>query len=489
MEKRLKRLLLPRVAAVVLAGFVLQAVLPRLSDRAGIVVASVPIGATSFFAVAGFARWAGREVGRRRAGWFLGSLAAGIFGIAYIFYSAAAILDRPLDDAGDGLSIVAAVLAAAALVLASPGQSDVSGRLAVALDVTAVAGALFALAWQLILDDVQARLDPGTYLMFTVILAIEAVAAALALVLMSRSKPTPNGYALRLLAGGLATFAVTSGLAAHNNATGLSWYATGAGAGYLIAVLLIGLASRTVLPSADRTGERIFAGIWPALPYIPVLLALAEVLRAYVKNGTLAPVLVWFLLAAVTLAMLRQFLLLFTIRGLIGSLRYQAHHDMLTDLPNRAAFHQVAAAALRVAEQHTAVLLLDLDGFKQVNDTMGHAAGDALLVAVGRRLGSALRAVDTPARLGGDEFVALLPGLTGPDQADEVARRLLHDIAEPMTVAGRELRVRASIGIAVCQGAGHDLDRLLQDADAALYEAKGAGKDTFRTGAVLSAAV
>ncbi|MEU4238174.1 GGDEF domain-containing protein [Actinoplanes sp. NPDC026619] len=480
MGNRPKRLILPRVAAVLLAGVVLQFLLPHLSDPVGIVVTSVPIAVTGFFAAAGFLRWARVGRGRLRAGWGLGAVAAVTFGVAYLVYIAAAVLGHPPESAGDGLSLLAAVLATGALVLASPRLTDLAARLTLALDVTAVAGALYALAWQQILSGAQGDLEPGTFLMFAVIMAVEALAAALALVLMSRSAPTPNGYALRLLAGGLGIFALAAGTAVHNDTEDLHWYATGAGGGYLVATLLIGLASRTVLPSADRTGERVFAGIWPILPYIPVVLALAEVLRSYVRTGTLTPVLVWFLLTAVAVAMLRQLLMLATIRSLIGSLRHQADHDALTGLPNRAAFYGRAAAELAAAELHTAVLVLDLDGFKQVNDTMGHAAGDALLIEVARRLTAAVRAEDTAARLGGDEFVAILPALLEPDQADEVAARMLHDIGQPMIVAGRELCVRASVGIAVCRGPGHELDRLLVEADLALYEVKDAGKGTFR---------
>ncbi|GIF24752.1 diguanylate cyclase (GGDEF)-like protein [Actinoplanes tereljensis] len=481
-------MILPRVLAVLVAGVLMQLLLPHLSDRVGIVVVSVPIGAAGFYAAAGFARWARTVRGRLRAGWRLGAVAACTFGVAYLVYIAAAVLDMPLKSSADGLSLVAAGMAMVALVLASPKLPDRAARFTLALDVTAVAGALYALAWQLILNGAQDHLSPGTYLMFTMVMAVESVGAALALVLMSRSTPTPDGYALRLLAAGLGAFALTAGVAVHNDVLNQPWYRTGAGGGYLIAALLIAVASRTVLPTGDKSGERVFAGIWPALPYIPVLLAIAEVIHAYARTGTLTPVLILFLLAAVLLAMLRQLLMLFTIRGLIGSLRHQAHHDALTGLPNRAAFYDLAGAQLANAQRHTAVLLLDLDGFKEVNDTMGHAAGDALLIEVGHRLQAALRAADTPARLGGDEFVAFLPALNDPSEADEVAHRLLYDIAEPIPVAGRELRIRASAGIAVCLGPGHDLDRLLLDADLSLYEAKDAGKGTFRRAGLLPAA-
>jgi diguanylate cyclase len=157
-------------------------------------------------------------------------------------------------------------------------------------------------------------------------------------------------------------------------------------------------------------------------------------------------------------------------------LRHQATHDLLTGLPNRAFMLQRAEEALAEAlpDRPVAMLMLDLDGFKDVNDSLGHAAGDQLLAAVGPRLRDVLRPGDTIARLGGDEFAVLLPH-AGERGAQRVARRLAAQLEIPFVVMDREIQIRASIGFAIshCSDLGAPtVDQLLHDADLAMYRAK-----------------
>ena len=163
-------------------------------------------------------------------------------------------------------------------------------------------------------------------------------------------------------------------------------------------------------------------------------------------------------------------------------LAQQAFEDALTGLANRARFHERLAQMLVAAVgsvRRTGVLFLDLDDFKTVNDSLGHAAGDQLLIQVARRVRACLRPTDTAARLGGDEFALLVPNLASVDEAVEVAERVLRALDTPMSVAGRELRVRASIGIALAPVESVDPDDVLRKADLALYAAKGNGKARF----------
>jgi diguanylate cyclase (GGDEF)-like protein/hemerythrin-like metal-binding protein/PAS domain S-box-containing protein len=166
----------------------------------------------------------------------------------------------------------------------------------------------------------------------------------------------------------------------------------------------------------------------------------------------------------------------------VRRLRSLAFHDSLTDLPNRSLFfdrlRQTVAAARRSRER-TAVLLADLDGFKAVNDVYGHAAGDALLQVVARRLAACSREADTVARIGGDEFAAILPGVGGPEQAAAVAERMISALREPFSIVPGECRVSVSIGIVLCPDHGTDVDRLIVLADSAMYESKARGKNTF----------
>jgi diguanylate cyclase (GGDEF)-like protein len=160
-----------------------------------------------------------------------------------------------------------------------------------------------------------------------------------------------------------------------------------------------------------------------------------------------------------------------------------AYHDVLTNLPNRALFHQRIAEALgRGRERGTtvAVMCLDLDHFKNVNDTLGHPAGDGLLRCVSGRLKECLRDTDTIARLGGDEFGVVITDLHEPDYATSLAWRLLDAVSQPIDLNGQQVSTSASIGIVTSANGVNDPDRLLKDADLALYRAKADGRATFR---------
>jgi diguanylate cyclase (GGDEF)-like protein/PAS domain S-box-containing protein len=163
-------------------------------------------------------------------------------------------------------------------------------------------------------------------------------------------------------------------------------------------------------------------------------------------------------------------------------LSYQAFHDPVTGLANRALFHDRVAHALTRRRDHgrtLAVLFLDLDNFKSINDTSGHSAGDELLQTIASRLAEALREGDTVARLGGDEFGILLENLEDQLRVSQVVERLLDVVREPLSVEGREVSIRCSIGVAMTSEAAEvTVDELLRNADVAMYRAKNAGGDT-----------
>jgi len=162
-----------------------------------------------------------------------------------------------------------------------------------------------------------------------------------------------------------------------------------------------------------------------------------------------------------------------------AKLQHDALHDVLTGLPNRALFLDRLSLALtrrvRRPEQSCGMLFLDLDGFKEINDSLGHAAGDALLTAVAERLCSALRPQDTAARLGGDEFGILVENILSPADLDAVANRVLHEMERPFEIFGQAVKAYASIGVAMA-GPDHTVPELLiRDADLAMYRAKEQG--------------
>lgn len=163
-------------------------------------------------------------------------------------------------------------------------------------------------------------------------------------------------------------------------------------------------------------------------------------------------------------------------------LDYLAHHDALTDLPNRLHFLASLKRALLHADRNhagVALLFIDLDHFKAINDSLGHAAGDQLLIEVAQRLRKTVRAEDLVARLGGDEFVVLLEHLRERDEAVGVARKLLADLGTPLQIDGQAITPQASVGIAMYPGDGLSAADLLEAADRAMYEAKRLGRHTF----------
>ena len=172
-----------------------------------------------------------------------------------------------------------------------------------------------------------------------------------------------------------------------------------------------------------------------------------------------------------------------TTRALTHRLAYFAQHDSLTDLPNRLLMNDLFTQALQAAKRHgtvLAVLYLDLDRFKHINDSLGHAVGDRLLQLVAKRLIECVRASDTVCRLGGDEFVIVLSEVAHAEDAAVCAEKILKNLRIPSVIDGQEMHISSSIGIAIFPGDGTEVEILLKNADSAMYEAKGLGRDNFQ---------
>lgn len=163
-------------------------------------------------------------------------------------------------------------------------------------------------------------------------------------------------------------------------------------------------------------------------------------------------------------------------------LRYLVNHDPLTGLPNRKFFYEKLHESLQWSRQSNlllALLFIDLDGFKQINDSLGHDNGDRLLIAVGQRLHNSLRSSDTVSRLGGDEFTVILPAIPTADVAATVAEKILSTLTEPIVLEGQKISISASIGISLYPYHSEDMQILLKQADAAMYRAKQLGKNRY----------
>jgi diguanylate cyclase (GGDEF)-like protein/PAS domain S-box-containing protein len=163
-------------------------------------------------------------------------------------------------------------------------------------------------------------------------------------------------------------------------------------------------------------------------------------------------------------------------------IRHLAHHDALTGLPNRVLLRDRLEQAIAQAQRNRTqmgVMLLDLDRFKTINDTLGHEAGDDALQAVAERLRASVRRVDTVARLGGDEFVVVLPAIRGPVDAEQVARKIIESMTEPLSIRDQTMIVSVSIGVSICPTDGADTTALMKRADLAMYRAKQKGRNQY----------
>lgn len=160
-----------------------------------------------------------------------------------------------------------------------------------------------------------------------------------------------------------------------------------------------------------------------------------------------------------------------------------AHHDPLTGLPNRLLFQdrfQLALVQAKRQQQALAVLFIDIDNFKTINDTLGHAVGDQLIKTAAERLTQCVRNADTVARLGGDEFIVLLVNVKNPQDAERVAKKIISAVAKVFVVEGHELSITASIGACLYPEGGEDTNTLIKNADTAMYRAKQQGKNNYQ---------
>ncbi|WP_285475303.1 GGDEF domain-containing protein [Actinoplanes sp. NBRC 101535] len=469
--------------AALLIGIVIAAVVQVLHTivppAAGYALSDVLIALASAYAAFFFRRKARHRwiVRRVRVALGIGAVACGFWSVSNVLLLVS-VAGVPLAAVpGQLLSTMAALLVPVAIVLAGPRPEGLA-MIRQVIDVAAVSGAIFVLAWELVLAGADGALIAAQQV---VVMGVLVVAAAVALVTLSTAKAGLGATVQQVLAAAALLQAATLLGGIRNDVADDPWWSHGVGAGYVLCAWMMAVSSRLAVsrPGEEMVGRLVFGG-WALLPYLPVVIAVVFAGYREARDGRLTVVLVWMLLASFSLVLIRQFLTLVTVGRLASelaeqkaALAHQAHHDGLTGLLNRAAFDALAVTAL--SGNDVCILLLDLDGFKPVNDTYGHAAGDEVLIAVARRLSAELRTGDLVSRIGGDEFAILL---TDADQrGDEVAMRLLRRIAEPIPVPGGHVTVGGSIGLAQARpGVPVTLTALLKQADAAMYAAKAAGK-------------
>ncbi|MEU4159168.1 GGDEF domain-containing protein [Actinoplanes sp. NPDC026670] len=421
--------------------------------------------------------------GTDRWGWNL--LGAGLFSTTagnalWLWHASTSPAGPPFPALSDVLVIAMVPLSlAGAAALGGLGTAGIR----VVLDGLMVSGSLLFLSWCTLLGRLVQDSTPS--LLQTIFIFASPIGdvalASMAFILLARTERQRRSVFALVGSGMLAVAVAESGFAYMMQ---IGAYSAGnlAMNGWIVGFLLIGtgaLRSRRA-GGARSHGDSAASRALYALPYLPLLVALVAGVFVDLSEGGIGTFAYLLTLVIVVLVVARQLVALRDIvsltrelRAALGKVRHLATHDPLTGLPNRALLHS------RIEETPApALLYIDLDGFKQVNDTLGHAAGDKLLVAVADRLRTCVRSTDTVARLGGDEFAILTGGaepvLTG------LADRVVRVLGEPFDIDGAPVRVGASVGLAWHRDGEHlAVDELLRRADRAMYVAKSQGKHQY----------
>ncbi|MGY1786835.1 diguanylate cyclase domain-containing protein [Geodermatophilus sp. SYSU D00698] len=483
----------PRLAALVVVLATAGTLATTVLGPSGAALASdLTQTLAALAAGAATARFAVGSTGLRlRLAWALLALACTSWGAGQAYWTVLATRgEAPFPSLADVGFLGFCLFAVPALVL-HPAGGGRTGRLQRLLDAVMTTGAVGLVSWQTALGAVL-RDDTGHHVGIRLLLAAypvtDVVLVVLAVLLVTR---TPGDRRpLNLVAAGVTALAVADSAFTYLSATGAYDGGT-ADVGWTAAFALLAMAGlcHTTLAGAGpdgRTGGVRSTGTAASLlPYVPVAVALATALVRSLTGTPLSPGEMLAATGVIAALMVRQYV---TVRENVrlaadlaareAQLRHLAFSDPLTGLANRSLFldRLEHALALHARDMRpVAVVFLDLDDFKAVNDTLGHAAGDELLLRVAERLTGALRGGDTVARLGGDEFAALLEDGGDPLEA---AARITAAMAVPFAVAGRTRAVGASTGVvALAAGdAAVGADQLMARADAAMYTAKRAGK-------------
>ena len=436
-----------------------------------------------------------RHRGRARRAWTLMGLSAAVWGSGKSVWSWDELVlhhQMPFPSAADAGFLAAIPLVVLAALSFPLGRRDEEreSRVRGLLDALIVAIGLLAISWATVLRTV-ANAHPGgggvealalAYPMSDVIVGTLLLGLA---VRTTRATRTP----LLLLAAGLGATTLADSAFAELMATrteGLPAHIVALGrlGGYLLVALAALRATQWPLP---RPGRRVPSRLSLALPYLPMAVATVLELAGQLSSRKLGPFLIASLLLLILLVGVRQYLALSDNLGLMRDLRereqaleHQAYHDALTGLPNRALLRLRVDAAARPLREHDgplfAVMFVDLDDFKNVNDRFGHEAGDRLLGAIAQRLCMCVRPQDTVARLGGDEFAILLEDLGGAGDALNVAGRVVDAISDPVDLGAWTVGVGGTVGVALARQGEAGGEELLRRADVAMYRAKERGK-------------
>ncbi|MFI7600324.1 diguanylate cyclase domain-containing protein [Actinoplanes sp. NPDC049681] len=492
--------------AVLIAGFWLFTTAG--GPAAAALFANVAEAGASLYAAIACGRSARRTRGRGRRAWAMLGLGAATWSAGqflWTWYENVQGIEVPFPSLAD-----LGFLALVPLTVAGAGAFvDLRrGTVRMLLDALLITGSMFYLSWATVLGPLYAA-GAGSTFEWLVTMAYPAgdvIVGSMIFILLGQVRGAQRLVFGVLGAGYLALAVADSGFA-YLMQSGTYTSSSFADFGWICGFLLIGLAAGL----QHRCGPLRIVGTartWVALPYVPLTVAIAASLVVTVQRGTVGPMLYTLSTVLVVVVVIRQLLsmrdnhrLTMELRATVGNLRLRevelrasqeklmsrqeelrrlAFTDMLTGVANRSGLfrHLDTLVERPGGEGFLSMLYVDLDGFKDVNDTHGHAAGDALLAAATSRMSAGLRTGDFLARIGGDEF-AIVVAHHDAGEANTLAGRLVAALTSPFEIGGQTVAVAASIGVATQPAATADPQELLRDADTAMYTAKLSGKGRY----------
>lgn len=421
--------------------------------------------------------------GRFRAGWLVFAAALTAWLIAqtiWAFYQMVLGVDA-FPTPADGFFLLFPLGAAVAMLLFW-NRRGARPRGRILLDGVIMAGSLFIISWVLVVQrlyqsGIPSKLEFGILLAYPLFDLVALTIAAAVLVSVSSTQRLSMtmltlGMVCMWAADSGYAFLGTQGAYASGHEIDIIWVAA-------LMLFTAGAAAGRTMSGGDDALDEVpgWASVW--LPYLPLMLAAAVVSASPLTMTSSRPV--WVTGAVLLVAVLmRQYLVVEQNRRLLSAVANQALHDPLTGLANRTLFDQRLGAALADPDATVAVIVIDLDDFKLTNDTLGHAAGDELLIGAGRRIAASVRSDDVVARLGGDEFAVLMTG--SETDFTSTAERIMQAFDRSIVVEGHLLLVRPSLGLSVAdhRQSAPSADELLKEADIAMYAAKRSPESRIR---------
>jgi diguanylate cyclase (GGDEF)-like protein len=431
-----------------------------------------------------------------RVGWWMiaaSCLSWAIGQVIWTWFETIRNVPTPFPSAADFFYLFAIPLAVGGLLAMPTSDNDRRDRARVVLDGMIVAASLLFVSWITVLGPTLHQ-SSGSWYERAIALAYPAgdvIIITMVIVAWSRSDAAGR-VAIGLTGAGFVSFALADSLFVYTTTISSGWVSNVSNQAWVAGYLLIALGALhacrrppsrvSELPTKERSTALVL------LPYVPVGVVLALSIAVAVTSD---PIVVgaaefWIGATLIVLLLVRQGFVILENSRLTRSLarsnerlQYQLLHDALTGLPSRNLFFDRLDGALaRVARSRgaLAVMFVDLDLFKQANDTYGHDAGDEVLVTVGERLVTTLRKGDTVARFGGDEYLVLCEDVAGREEAAKLAGRLVEAINRPIRIGDAEIVVRASIGLTLTDDPNELPEEIVSRADRAMYEAKHKGR-------------